>query len=48
MVGMVIGTFNHQLEASGITASHTNLMAAVAKLNEKRGEEEGKRGGMKF
>jgi hypothetical protein len=48
MVGMVISTFNHQLEASGITAAHTNLMAAVAKLNEKRGEEEGKRGGMKF
>jgi len=48
MVGMVIGAFNHQLEASGITAAHTHLMAGVAKLNEKRGEEEGKRGGMKF
>jgi hypothetical protein len=48
MVGMVIGLFNHQLEASGVTASHTNLMAAVGKLNEKRGEEESKRGGMDF
>ena len=48
MVGMVIGLFNHQLEASGVTASHTNLMAAVGKLNEKRGAEESKRGGMEF
>jgi hypothetical protein len=48
MVGMVIGLFNHQLEASGVTASHTNLMAAVGKLNEKRGAEESKRGGMDF
>lgn len=48
MTGMVIGLFNHQLEASGVTASHTNLMVAVTKLNEKRGEEESKRGGMKF
>lgn len=48
MVGMVIGLFNHQLEASGVTASHTNLMTAVGKLNEKRGEEENTRGGMEF
>jgi len=48
MVGMVIGMFNHQLEASGVTASHSNLMAAVGKLNEKRGAEESKRGGMDF
>lgn len=48
MMGMVIGMFNHQLEASGVTASHTNLMAAVGKLNEKRGAEESKRGGMDF
>jgi hypothetical protein len=48
MMGMVIGLFNHQLEASGVTASHTNLMTAVGKLNEKRGEEENKRGGMEF
>jgi hypothetical protein len=48
MTTMIIGMFNHQLEASGVTASHTNLMAAVGKLNEKRGEEESKRGGMKF
>ncbi len=48
MVGMVISMFNHQLEASSVTASHTNLMAAVGKLNEKRGKEESKRGGMDF
>lgn len=48
MVGMVIGLFNHQLEASGVTASHTNLMTAVGKLNEKRGAEESQRGEMKF
>lgn len=48
MISMTMGVINHQLESSGVTASHTNLMAAVAKLNEKRGEEEGKRGGMKF
>jgi hypothetical protein len=48
VVSMTMGVFNRQLEASGVTASHTNLMAAVAKLNEKRGEEENKRGGMKF
>jgi hypothetical protein len=48
MMGMVISLYNHQLEASGVTASHTNLMTAVGKLNEKRGEEENKRGGMDF
>ena len=48
MISMTMGVFNRQLEASGVTASHTNLMAAVEKLNEKRGEEESKRGGMKF
>jgi hypothetical protein len=48
MVSMIVSAFNRQLEASGVTASHNNLMTAVAKLNEKRGEEEGKRGGMKF
>jgi hypothetical protein len=48
MTSMTMGAFNRQLEGSGVTASHTNLMAAVAKLNEKRGEEESKRGGMKF
>ena len=48
MTSMTMGAFNRQLEGSGVTASHTHLMAAVAKLNEKRGEEEGKRGGMKF
>lgn len=48
MVGMVIGLFNHQLEASGVTASHTNLMTAVGKLNENRGVEESQRGEMKF
>jgi hypothetical protein len=48
VVSMTMGVFNRQLEASGVTASHTNLMTAVAKLNEKRGEEENKRGGMKF
>jgi hypothetical protein len=48
MTSMTMGVFNRQLEGSGVTASHTHLMAAVAKLNEKRGEEEGKRSGMKF
>lgn len=48
VISMTMGVFNHQLEASGVTASHTHLMEAVGKLNEKRGEEEGKRGGMKF
>lgn len=48
MMSMTMGVFNRQLEASGVTASHTHLMEAVGKLNEKRGEEESKRGGMKF
>ena len=48
MSSMTMGAFNRQLEGSGVTASHTHLMAGVDKLNEKRGEEEGKRGGMKF
>ena len=48
MTSMTMGVFNRRLEASGVTASHTHLMDAVAKLNEKRGEEESKRGGMKF
>ena len=47
MISMTMGVFNRQLEGSGVTASHSHLMAAVDKLNEKRGEEEGKRGGMK-
>ena len=48
MTSMTMGAFNRQLEGSGITASHTHLMGAVDKLNDKRGEEESKRGGMKF
>jgi hypothetical protein len=48
VISMTMGVFNHQLEASGVTASHSHLMNAVGKLNEKRGEEESKRGGMKF
>jgi hypothetical protein len=48
MISMIMGVHNHQLEASGVTASHTNLMAEVAKLNDKRRQEENKRGGMKF
>jgi hypothetical protein len=48
MTTMIIGLFNCQLEASGVTASHANLMTAVGKLNEKQGEEESKRDGMKF
>jgi hypothetical protein len=48
MISMTMGVFNRQLEASGVTAAHANLMAAVGRLNEKRGEEESKRGGMKF
>lgn len=48
VVSMTMGVFNRQLEASGVTASHTNLMAAVGKLNEKRGAEESKQGEMKF
>lgn len=48
MTTMINGLFNRQLEASGVTASHTHLMNAVEKLNEKRGAEESQRGGMKF
>lgn len=48
LISMTMGVFNRQLEASGVTASHTNLMTAVGKLNEKRGAEESKRGGMEF
>lgn len=48
LISMTMGVFNRQLEASGVTAAHIHLMEEVAKLNEKRGEEEGKRGGMKF
>jgi hypothetical protein len=48
MTSMTMGAFNRQLEGSGVTASHTHLMAGLDKLNEKRGEEESKRGGMKF
>jgi hypothetical protein len=48
VISMIMGVFNHQLEASGVTASHTHLMNAVEKLNEKRGAEESQRGGMKF
>ena len=48
VISMTMGVYNRQLEASGVTASHTHLMAAVMKVNEKRGEEENKRGGMKF
>jgi hypothetical protein len=48
MTSMTMGLFNRQLEASGVTASHTHLMAEAAKLAEKRGVEAGKRGGMKF
>jgi len=45
---MIMGVHNHQLEASGVTAAHTNLMAEVGKLNDKRREQENQRGGMKF
>ena len=48
MVSMVMGVHNHQLEASGVTASHIRLMTEVGKLNDKRREEENQRGGMKF
>jgi type II secretory pathway pseudopilin PulG len=48
VISMTMGVYNRQLEASGVTASHTHLMAGLDKLNEKRAEEEGKRGGMKF
>jgi type II secretory pathway pseudopilin PulG len=48
VISMTMGVYNRQLEASGVTASHTHLMAGVDKLNDKRAEEEGKRGGMKF
>jgi len=48
MISMVMGVHNHQLEASGVTASYTHLMAEVGKLNDKRREEENQRGGMKF
>src|SRR6476660_2197623 len=48
MTSMTMGAFNRQLEASSVMASHTHLMDAVDKLNEKRGAEESKRGGMKF
>lgn len=48
MISMVMGVHNHQLEASGVTASYTRLMAEVGKLNDKRRDEENQRGGMKF
>jgi hypothetical protein len=48
MTSMTMGAFNRQLEGSSVTASHTQLMETVVKLDEKRGEEESKRGGMKF
>jgi hypothetical protein len=48
MMNMTMGVFNRQLEASGVTASHANLMAEVGKLNEQRRKEESKRGGMDF
>ena len=48
MTSMTMGAFNRQLEASGVTASHAYLMTAADKLNAKRGEEESKRGGVKF
>ena len=48
MISMVMGVHNHQLEASGVTASHTHLMDEVGKLNDKRRQEENQRGGMKF
>jgi hypothetical protein len=39
---------NHQLEASGVTATHTLLAREANKLAEKRREEAGKRAGPKF
>ena len=48
MMSMTMGVYNHQLEASGVTAAHTRLMAEVGKINEKRRDEENQRGGMKF
>ncbi len=47
MITMTMGVFNRQSEASGVTASHTNLMAEVVKLHDKRREQENQRGGMK-
>jgi hypothetical protein len=48
MISMTMGAYNRHLEASGVTAAHTNLMAEVAKVNDKRRQEENQRGGMKF
>ena len=48
MMSMTMGVYNHQLEASGVTAAHTHLMAEVGKINNKRRDEENQRGGMKF
>jgi hypothetical protein len=48
MISMTMGVYNRHLEASGVTASHTNLMGEVAKLNNQRREQENKRGGMTF
>jgi hypothetical protein len=48
MISMTMGVYNRHLEASGVTAAHTNLMAEVAKVNDKRRQEENQRGGMKF
>lgn len=48
MTSMTMGAFNRQLEASGVTASHGYLIGAADKLNAKRGEEEAKRGSVKF
>jgi type II secretory pathway pseudopilin PulG len=48
MISMTMGVYNRHLEASGVTASHMNLMGEVAKLNNQRREQENKRGGMTF
>ena len=48
VMGMTMGVYNHQLEASGVTASHTHLRDEVGKLNDKRRQEENQRGGMTF
>ena len=48
MISMTMGAYSRHLEASGVTAAHTNLMAEVGKLNDKRREQENQRGGMKF
>jgi hypothetical protein len=47
-IGVTVAASNHQLEVSGVTASHTLLMREATKLAEQRKGEAGKRDIPKF